>query len=40
MNYLLKHTIEGNMDLLVEVTGRGGRIRRQLLNDLVEKRDY
>jgi predicted AlkP superfamily pyrophosphatase or phosphodiesterase len=35
-NCLLKHCIEGN----IEVTGRRGRRRKQLLDDFKEKRRY
>ena len=36
MNYFLKHVIEGR----IEVTGRRGSKRKQLLDDLKEKRGY
>jgi hypothetical protein len=39
-NCLLKHVIEGKIEEIIEVTGRRGRIRKQLLNDLKEKRGY
>jgi hypothetical protein len=35
-NCLLKHVIEGKTD----VTGRGGRRRKQLLGDIKEKKGY
>jgi hypothetical protein len=35
-NFLLKHVIEGNID----VTGRRGRRRKQLLDDINEMRGY
>jgi glutamyl-tRNA reductase len=38
-NCLLKHIIEGKIED-IEVTGRQGRRRKQLLNDLKEKREY
>jgi hypothetical protein len=37
-NCLLKHVIEGNVEGRIEVTGRRGKRRKQLLNDLEEKR--
>jgi hypothetical protein len=37
---LLKHVKEGKMEERVEVTGRGGRRRKQLLDGLKEKRGY
>jgi hypothetical protein len=37
-NCLLKHEIEGKIESRVEVTGRRGRRRKQLLDDLKEKR--
>jgi hypothetical protein len=39
-NCLLKHVIEGNMVGRVDVTGRRGRKRKQLLDNLKEKRGY
>jgi hypothetical protein len=33
-NCLLKHVIEGKLEGRIEMTGRGGRRRKQLLNDL------
>jgi hypothetical protein len=39
-NCLLKHIIEGNIDRKIEVTGRRGRRRKQLLDGLKEKRGY
>jgi hypothetical protein len=39
-NCLLKHVIQGKIEGRVEVTGRGGRRRKQLLDDLKEKRGY
>jgi len=37
-NCLLNRVIEGNIDRRVEGTGRRGRIREQLLDDVKEKR--
>jgi len=37
-NCLLKHVIEGKIEGWVEVTGRRGRRRKKLLDDLKEKR--
>jgi hypothetical protein len=37
---LLKHVTEGKIDGRIEVTGRRGRRRKQLLDDLKEKRGY
>jgi hypothetical protein len=37
---LLKHVIEGNLEGRMEITGRRGRRRKQLLADLKEKRRY
>jgi hypothetical protein len=37
-NCLLKHVIEGQLEGRIEVTGRRGRRRKQLLDDLKEKR--
>jgi hypothetical protein len=39
-NCLLKHIIEGNIEIRIEVTGRRGRRRKQLLNYLKETRGY
>jgi hypothetical protein len=39
-NCLLKHVIEGKLEGMIEVTGRRGRRRKQLLDDLKEKRRY
>ena len=39
-NCVLKHSIEGKTQARVEVTGRRGRIRKHLLNDLKEKKGY
>ena len=40
MNRLLKHIIEGKIKGSIEVTGRRGRRRKQLLNDLKGIRGY
>jgi hypothetical protein len=37
-NCLLKHVIEGKLEGRIEMTGRRGRRRKQLLDDLREKR--
>jgi hypothetical protein len=37
---LLKHVIEGQLEGRLEMTGRQGRRRKQLLDDLKEKRRY
>jgi hypothetical protein len=37
-NCLLKHIIEGKIEERIEVTGRGGRRRKQVLDDLKETR--
>jgi hypothetical protein len=37
-SYVLKHLIEGKIEGRIEVTGRRGRKRRQLLNELKETR--
>jgi hypothetical protein len=37
-NCLLKHVIEGKLDGRIEVMGRRGRRRKQLLDDLKEKK--
>jgi hypothetical protein len=39
-NCLLKYVIEGKTEGRIEVTGRRGRRRKQLLDDLKEKREY
>jgi hypothetical protein len=39
-NCLLKHVIEGKLEGRIEVTGRRGRRRKKLLDDLKEKRRY
>jgi hypothetical protein len=39
-NCLLKHVIEGKMEGKIGVTGRRGRRRKQLLDDLKEERGY
>jgi hypothetical protein len=39
-NCLLKHVIEGNLEGRIEMIGRRGRSRKQLLDDLKEKRRY
>jgi hypothetical protein len=39
-NCLLKHVIEGKLEGMTEMTGRRGRMRKQLLYDLKEKRRY
>ncbi len=39
-NYLVKHVIEGKIEGKIEVTGRGGRRCKQLLDDLKGKRGY
>jgi hypothetical protein len=39
-NCLLKHFVERKIEGKTEVTGRRGRRRKQLLNDLKEKRGY
>jgi hypothetical protein len=39
-NCLLKHVIEGKLEGRIEVTVRRGRRRKQLLDDLKEKRRY
>jgi hypothetical protein len=36
-NCLLKHVIEGKLGGRIEITGRGGRRRKQLLDDLKKK---
>jgi hypothetical protein len=39
-NCLLKHVIEGKLEGRIEMMGRRGRRRKQLLDDLKEKRRY
>jgi hypothetical protein len=39
-NCLLKHVTEGKIEGRIEVTGRLGRKRKQLLDDLKEERRY
>jgi len=39
-NSLVKHVIEGEVEVRIEVTGRRGKIRKQLLDDLQETRVY
>jgi hypothetical protein len=39
-NCLLKHVFEGKIQVRIEVTGRRGRRRKQLLDDVKEKRGY
>jgi hypothetical protein len=39
-NCLLKHVIEGKLEGGTEITGRRGRRRKQLLDDLKKKRRY
>jgi hypothetical protein len=39
-NCLLKHVIEGKLEGRLEMTGRRGRRRKQLLDDIKEKRRY
>jgi hypothetical protein len=39
-NCLLKHIIEGKIEGMIEVPGRRGRRRKQLLDDLKEMRGY
>jgi hypothetical protein len=39
-NCLLKHVVEGKIDGRIEVTGRRGRRRKQLLDELKETRGY
>jgi hypothetical protein len=39
-NCLLKHVIEGKLEGRIEMTGRRGRRRKQLLDDLKERRRY
>jgi hypothetical protein len=39
-NFLLNRVIEGKIQGWIEVTGRQGRRRRKLLDDLKERREY
>jgi lauroyl/myristoyl acyltransferase len=39
-NSLLKHVIEGRRDVKIEVTRRGGKRSKQLVDELKEKRRY
>jgi hypothetical protein len=39
-NCLLRHVIERKMKLGIEVTGRRGRRRRKLVDDIKERRGY
>ena len=39
-NCLLQHVIEGKIQGRIEVTGRRGKRRKKLLDDLKEKRGY
>jgi hypothetical protein len=39
-NCLQKHVIEGKLEGRIELTGRRGRRRKQLLDDLKEKKRY
>jgi len=39
-NWLLKHIIEGKIEGRIEVTGRRGRRRKQVLDDLQKNRGY
>jgi hypothetical protein len=39
-NCLLKHVIEGKLEGRIEMTGRRGRRRKQLLDNLKEKKRY
>ena len=39
-NCLLQRVIEGNLKIGIEVTGRRGRRRRKILDDLKERRGY
>jgi hypothetical protein len=40
MNCVLRHVIEGNIEGRIEVTGRQVKRRKQLLDDLKERRGY
>jgi hypothetical protein len=39
-NCILKHVIEGKLEGRIEMTGRRGRRRKQLLDDVKERRRY
>jgi hypothetical protein len=39
-NCLLKHVIEGKVEGKIKLTGKGGRRRKYLLDDLKKKRGY
>jgi hypothetical protein len=39
-NCFLKHVIEGKLEGRTEMTGRGGKRRKQLVDDLKEQRRY
>jgi hypothetical protein len=39
-NYILIHVVEGKIEGRIEVTGRGGRRSKELLNGLKEKIGY
>jgi hypothetical protein len=39
-NCLLKHVIEGKLEGRIEMTGRRGKRRKQLLDDLKDERRY
>jgi len=39
-NFLLKHVTEGKVEGWIEVTGRRGRRRKELLYNIKEKRGY
>jgi len=39
-NCLLKHVVEGKMEGKIEVTGRRGTRRKQILDDLENKKGY
>ena len=39
-NCLLKHVIDGKLEGRIEMTGKRGKRRKQLLDDLKEKRRY
>jgi hypothetical protein len=39
-NCLVKHVIEGKLEGRIEMTGRRGRMRKQLLDDHKEKRRH
>jgi len=40
LDCLLRHAIEGKIGKRIEVTGRRGRRRKQLLDDIKERRGY